>query len=288
MDWQRVVELHSGAAQGLHGSGYLLAPGLVLTARHVVDGLATTDLRLLAADEDGLPGGVGAWQHAQVAWAGGADLDLALLAPPANAPPFRATAIATTLARVDGRAPIRVDALGFPRAMLSPTHSDTLHLEAAIDAWSGVRGEALMLDVRTARPAEGEGWKGMSGAAVFAGDRLVGVIEAVPATLDGSTLRATPVHGLFAPGAAADLLGAAGVTLAEQFVDAAYVDKLPRVGHWGGVREQYARAVVTMLCRIDHVGLAVGGATDRRTPALASFTERRFGLWPPRGITRLT
>jgi hypothetical protein len=38
MEWQRVVELHSGAGVGLHGSGYLLAPGLVLTARHVVDG----------------------------------------------------------------------------------------------------------------------------------------------------------------------------------------------------------------------------------------------------------
>jgi rhodanese-related sulfurtransferase len=285
MDWHRVVELHSGAAQGQHGSGYLVAPGLVLTARHVVEGLAATQLRLLAADEDGLPGGVGAWQQAQVAWIGDADLDLALLTPAAGAPPFREAAGAVTLARLDGRAPIRVDALGFPRAMLSPTHSDTLHIEAVVDAWSGVRGDALLLDVRTTRPAEGEGWKGMSGAAVFAGDRLVGVIEAVPAQLDGSTLRATPVHALFDVGAATALLSQAHVSLADQFVDAAYVDRLPRAGHWGGVREQYTRAVVTTLCRIDHVGLAVGGASDRRTPALASFTERRFGLWPPHGDT---
>lgn len=282
MDWHCIVELHSGAAQGLHGSGYLLAPGLVLTARHVVDGLATTELRLLAADEDGLPAGADAWQHAQVAWTGDAALDLALLTPAAGAPPFRETAGIATLARLDGRAPIRVDALGFPRAMLSPTHSDTLHLEAAIDAWSGVRGDALLLDVRTTRPAEGEGWKGMSGAAVFAGDRLIGVIEAVPARLDGSSLRVTPVHSLFGLAKAAALLSDATVALAEQFVDAAYVEKLPRAGHWGGVREQYTRAVVTKLCRIDHVGLAVGGASDRRIPALASFTERRFGHWPPR------
>ncbi len=286
MDWQCVVELHSGAAQELHGSAYLLAPGLVLTARHVVAGLAATDLRLLAADEDGLPGGVGAWQPAQVAWTGGADLDLALLIPAAGASPFDASARAATLGRLDGRAPVRVDALGFPRAMLSPTHSDTLHLEATIDAWSGIRGEVLLLDVATTRPAEGEGWKGMSGAAVFAGDRLVGVIEAVPGELDRSTLRATPVHAMFEVEAAAALLRDAEVVLAEQFVDAGYVDRLPRVGHWGGVREQYTRAVVTTLCRIDHVGLAVGGAPDRRTPALAAFTERRFGLWPRPGRTR--
>ncbi|MEO8524106.1 MAG: serine protease [Caldimonas sp.] len=285
MEWQRVVELHSGADEGSHGSGYLLATGLVLTARHVVDGLDATEVRLLTADEDGLPGDVGEWQVAQVAWRGGADLDLALLTPAADAAPFRDTTSAATIARLDGRAPVRVDALGFPRAMLSPTHSDTLHLEAAIDAWSGVRGEDLLLDVRTTRPVDDEGWKGMSGAAVFAGDRLVGVVAAVPAKLDASTLRATPAHVMFEVEAAASLLRNAGVALASQFVDAAYVEKLPRVGHWGGVREQYARAVVTALCRIDHVGLGVSGAPDRRTPALASFTERRLGPWP-RGSTR--
>jgi hypothetical protein len=235
-----------------------------------------------------LPGGVGEWQVAHVAWRGGADLDLALLAPATGAAPFRDATSATTIARLDGRAPVRVDALGFPRAMLSPTHSDTLHLEAGIDAWSGVRGDDLLLDVRTTRPAEDDGWKGMSGAAVFAGDRLVGVVAAVPAKLDTSTLRAIPAYLLFEEPAATALLQSAGVALASQFVDAAYVDRLPRVGHWGGVREQYARAVVTTLCRIDHVGLGVGGAPDRRTPALASFTERRFGLWPPRGSAHRT
>lgn len=59
MEWQRVVELHSGKDRGRHGSGYLLAPGLVLTARRVVERLDTTRLRLLAADKDGLPGAVG-------------------------------------------------------------------------------------------------------------------------------------------------------------------------------------------------------------------------------------
>jgi len=277
MQWQRVVELHSGGDGGRHGSGYLIASGLVLTARHVVDGLDATSVRLLEPDEDRLPGGIGAWQDARVVWSG-TDVDLALLAPAAAAA-FRKLESTTTIGRLDGRAPVRVDALGFPRAMLNPTYSDSLHVEAYVNAWSGVRGDAMLLDVRTSRPAQAEGWRGMSGAAVFAGDRLVGVIEAVPARLDGSTLRATPAHALFEATDAARLLREADVDLAPQLVDAAYVDNLPPAGHWGDVREQYTRAVVATLCRIDYLGLAVSGAPDRKMPALAAFSEQRLRPW---------
>ena len=91
MQWQDLVELHGGGDRGLHGTGYLLAPTLLLTARHVVDGLEATGVRLLAPDADGLPGGVGPWQDARVAWSGG-DVDLALLTPLEGSPPFRESA----------------------------------------------------------------------------------------------------------------------------------------------------------------------------------------------------
>jgi hypothetical protein len=65
MEWQCVVEIHGGP-QGRHGSGYLLGTDLALTARHVVDGLEETELRLLEPDELGFPGRVGEWQAAQV------------------------------------------------------------------------------------------------------------------------------------------------------------------------------------------------------------------------------
>jgi hypothetical protein len=284
MYWQNLAEIHSGSAGGLHGSGYLLAPGLLLTAGHVVHGLQESRVRLLEANEYGLPAGVGDWQTARVAWVGD-DVDLALLAPAAGGAPFREPVSAAAIARLGGREPVRVDALGFPRAVLAATHSDTLHLEATINAWSSVRGEALLLDVRTTRPATADGWKGMSGAAVFAGDRLVGVIEAVPARLDDSTLRATPAYSLADADAAMALLHDAEVAIAPQPVDAAYVDALPRAGHWSGVREAYTRAVVTSLLRIDRVGLAIGGAPDRSMPALAAFSAR-LRLWRGDGPSR--
>jgi hypothetical protein len=124
----------------------------------------------------------------------------------------------------------------------------------------------------------------MSGAAVFAGDRLVGVVEAVPARLDGSTLRAVPAHLLSEVDDAAALLRNAEVAIAQQFVDATYVERLPRTGHWSGMREDYARAVVTTLLRIDYIGLAVSGAPDGKTPALAGFTDRRLRSWPDHAI----
>lgn len=277
MEWQRVVEIYGGS-RGQHGSGYLLGPGLAVTARHVVDGLQETEIRLLEPDKLGFPGQVGAWQAARVVWTG-PDADLALLAVDTGNK-VRELPGTTTLGRLDGRAPVRVHAMGFPRALMAPTHSDVLQLQATVNAWSGARSDALLLDVQTTRPAEDDGWKGMSGAPVFAGDRLVGVVEAVPKKLDGSALRATPAHLLFADEDAGKELRRAQVELAAEPVDAKYVDKLPLAGTWGGTREQYARAVVETFCGIDFLGLAVAGAPDRRKPALAAFTARKLRLWP--------
>ena len=229
MDWRRIVELH-GSTNGSHGSGYLLAPGLVLTARHVVDGLATIRLRLLEADADGLPAGVGAWQAARVVWCGSGGSDAALLVPADAAAVFRTPPGGVTFGRLDGRAPVRVDALGFPRAVATATHSDTLHVEAWVDPLTSLRAAVLQLQVTSSRPGDAQGWRGMSGAAVFAADRLVGVVEAVPAALDDHTLRVVPVHPLLDDAEAVQLLRAAGVATALPFVDADYVSRLPRAG----------------------------------------------------------
>lgn len=283
MLWQQVVELHSGGPDGKRGSGYQIASGLVLTAGHVVAGRDETRLRLLLADEDGLPGELGPWQDARVAWTDG-KVDLALLVPK-EGDQF-GVGKRSTIGRLDGRAPIRVDSLGFPRAMQDARRSDTLHIEAVVNPWTGVRSESLVLSVQTARPGDGDEWRGMSGAALFAGDRLVGVVKQVPGRFDSNTLNAAPAHALFEYAGAAQILQAARVSLAERTVDASYVESLPRIGHWGGVRERYTRAVVTNLCRVDHVGLAVGGAPDSRKPALAVFSGWR--LRPKVNFAKLT
>jgi hypothetical protein len=278
VEWQRVVELYSGGDEGLHGSGYLLASGLALTARHVVEGLERTELRLLMPDSYGLPGTVGDWQPAEVAWLGGSDLDLALLVTAGVA--FGSVGRPAMIGRLDGRAPVRVDGLGFPRAMETPTHSDTLHINATVNAWSGIRDDAMLLAVQTSKSNDATGWKGMSGAAIFGGDRLVGVVEKVPAKLDRSTLRATPTFGMFDDECASGLLRRSEVVMSPGFVDADYVARLPRSGNWYGLRANYARAVLNAFCRIDHVGMAVVGSPDVRIPALSTYTDRQLRWWP--------
>src|SRR5262245_54228783 len=105
MEWHCVVEIHGGK-RGQHGSGYLLAADLALTARHVVDGLKETELRLLEPDRLGFPGRVGTWQSAQVEWLS-PESDLALLTPRPGGEHFRKAMAATTIGLLDGRAPAR-------------------------------------------------------------------------------------------------------------------------------------------------------------------------------------
>ena len=278
MQWQRVLEIY-GEPSGSRGSGYLLAPRLALTARHVVEGLEQVEVRWPQADAMGLPGVLGRWTRASVRWLGpGAD-DLALLVP-ANGDDFTVPSGTVALSRLDGHAPVPVHAMGFPRAAGRPARSEALFVAATVNAWSGVPAEAMLLAVQGPNLAEREGWKGVSGAAVFAGDRLVGVLQSVPKAFDGSTLRATTAHLLLEHADAAALLAEAGVQLDPPFVDAAYVARLPVAGHWGGVREHYARAVLESMCFVDFLGLAVSGAPAVRIPALAAYGERRLRLWP--------
>jgi hypothetical protein len=115
---------------------------------------------------------------------------------------------------------------------------------------------------------------------VFGGDRLVGVLQAVPGQLQAGALYATSAHQLFEHAAARRLLDAAGVGLDAKFVDAAYVARLPAAGHWGGLREHYARAVLDSFCGVDFLGLSVSGAPAVRRPAQAVFAAQRLRLWP--------
>ena len=279
MYWQRIVEIYSAEQGGHHGSGYLIAQDLVLTSYHVVEKLQTTEMRLLEADKHGLPGKVGPWQPARVVWVD-EELDLALLAADQKFDKFTSLTGTTTFGRIDSRvpAPVRVHAVGFPRAVKKPAYSDTLELTASVSPWSIVRSGSLLLSVEGAQPAAAEDWKGMSGAAVFAGDRLVGIIRAVPTKLDEGLFAAT-AHPILSNEIAKKLLIDAGVAPNARFVDAAYVDALPPAGHWGGLREQYARAVIESLCSLDDLGLAVSGVLERRVPALSAFTAQRLRLW---------
>lgn len=283
MEWQRSVEIfgsHDG--KGSRGSGYLLADRLILTARHVIEGLSEVRVRFLVPDTDGLPNSVSDWQEAKIAWTGAEALDLALLEPPISAAKFNELPGSVKIARLGGRAVVPVDALGYPRAMETAEHSDTLHIEATVNVLSGVRSEVMLLDVQTVRSRVAHGWKGMSGAAVFAGDCLVAAMREVPGELDETVLQATPIFSMLEEKEARALLDQSKVRQSDPFfIDADYVARLPRSGTWTDLRKDYARAVLRNFCCIDHVGMGVSGTSDVKIAALDSYNARRLRLLFP-------
>ncbi|MGP0024431.1 MAG: trypsin-like peptidase domain-containing protein, partial [Streptosporangiaceae bacterium] len=181
---QLVVDRGPGD-EGSRGSGYLVAPGLVLTAAHVVAGAVTVRVRLdvgQPAEVDVLAAG---W------WADPVghhrtDLAVVMIAPDATAgrevEPARFGRIS------EGMAVLAVQAFGFPRFKLRGDAADgglgmfrdleqvTGHAPVAANRRQGTLAVYLEDPPPAAPGREGPSpWAGMSGAAVWSAGRIVGV-----------------------------------------------------------------------------------------------------------------
>ncbi|GAB7108617.1 hypothetical protein JCM4814A_69310 [Streptomyces phaeofaciens JCM 4814] len=169
---ERVAEI---IAPGRRGSGYLVAPGTVLTAAHVVEGATDVTVRF-QADRPGerTLTATTAWAHAGI--------DVAVLTVRAfeDAPPV-------AFGRAgESDAVLRCTAMGFPRFKLrtdgdGSRFRDAEHVHATCAVLSNRREGTLDLGVAPAPAAdpdpEHDAWEGMSGAAVFSGGRLIGVVS---------------------------------------------------------------------------------------------------------------
>ncbi|MFI6699653.1 trypsin-like peptidase domain-containing protein [Streptomyces sp. NPDC050509] len=166
-----IVALPDG---GRRGSGYLVAPGRLLTAAHVVAGATGIRVRF---DAD-RPGERTA--RAEVTWSD-TGIDVAVLAVPADGPPPEPV----RFARVgDSDAVLRCSAIGFPGFKLrtdkdGSRYRDSEHVHATCAVLSNRREGTL--DLATTPPnfppdAARSPWEGMSGAPVFAGGRMVGIV----------------------------------------------------------------------------------------------------------------
>jgi hypothetical protein len=189
MDPDRVVDVRMSGT-GDYGSGYLLTNRLVLTARHVVgeknEGAACA-VRPAASVADERP--------AHVTWVS-ASLDAALVEIDegrAFGPAERALPLFGR--RTDNSAwryPCR--AQGFPRAIRIDGLRGDWRLEGF--ASPSVRPGAFDISPSNAVPNSADGWKGFSGAAVFNGDLLMGVVESALEGFGGAVVRATPAAAM--------------------------------------------------------------------------------------------
>ncbi|MFD9905576.1 trypsin-like peptidase domain-containing protein [Streptomyces sp. NPDC059063] len=179
IDPHRIAEIITESGRGKRrGSGYRIRTDLVLTAAHVVTDATETVVRC-DADRPG------EWSaQASVAWAD-EDSDLAVLTfvPPETAPAVSATARFGRIAD-DRHGVIGVHAAGFPLWKRRRRHDGAyfreLHqADGTVAALSNLRTGTLEMTVAPAGndpdPATSP-WAGMSGAAVWAGSRIIGVI----------------------------------------------------------------------------------------------------------------
>jgi hypothetical protein len=190
MDPWRVVQLVVDRGTGLEaarGSGFLTAPGRVLTAAHVIEGASAIQVRLDAGQETEINLPAVSW------WADpGAHeaSDLAVVMIPEDATAGRAVERALFGRIGDGAAVLNVAAFGFPlfkaRNSLSESgqvkvfrdfEQATGHAPAAANRRQGTL--AFYLDDPPPGQTPGEApspWEGMSGGPVLVGDRIVGVV----------------------------------------------------------------------------------------------------------------
>ncbi|KFG01317.1 hypothetical protein IQ62_08465 [Streptomyces scabiei] len=193
------------------GSGYLVAPGLVLTAAHVVDDGSRRPYRLTVCQPDSSKAEFAArivWQREDAA------VDAALVEIDADSgwvPPQthhdKHRWVPQRWGRLIGTRPLDVDVVGFPRMQKDPDTKERLdeHLLGRIVPGTGSLGgrqEVLSRDPSVPLPKPDDSsttrWSGMSGAPVLAHDLLCGVIRQDRRADGGSRLTAIPAEALLA------------------------------------------------------------------------------------------
>ena len=226
-DRHRVMEVFVKPVDGPGrvGSGYRVNQTTVLTAGHVVTALPVRSAAKVTAGDEGAGRcelralGERAWTSGSVVWRD-ESADVALIGLAGEVSPLPPSSPAPRWGRVDGIEPIAVSAVGFPWAQERPDRvRDSEQLFGFIAPATTVKAGLCAVTVQTARPvnrAGGSPWAGMSGAALFAGPFLVGVVVVDPARFGTDRVVAAPIAPLLDDAELAGLLdvsaeGVAGV-----------------------------------------------------------------------------
>jgi hypothetical protein len=178
----QLIVTHPGGRR--RGSGYRVTGESVLTAAHLVEGAGAVRVRF----EPDLPG---EWTTDAVSWWADPRSDVAVVSIPSR--PDEEPLSPARFGRIDDRAAVlAVQAVGFPRWKMRtydgtvpaagdsrPRYRDAYHAAGSVAVLSNWR-EGTLEVVVPAAPADPGGdvspWEGMSGAALWVGERIVGIV----------------------------------------------------------------------------------------------------------------
>lgn len=281
LDAQRVAEVIVTLADGSErrGSGYRTAAGTVLTAAHVVEQAAGISVRFDAGRDT-------EWQAgARVVWVSpGVDTAVLGFDAPAGEPSVSAVLFGR-VAEIDVE--ITCSTMGFPRFKLRRSgkglaqYRDSCHRLGRIAGLSHRKEGSL--EIRVDAPDRDPDrvrspWEGMSGAPVFAGRVMIGVVSAHHRPDGLGTLTASRVdrwHDRIGAGALAELRG----VLAFPQARAGLVEVTPaRPGRPDGVHD------VLLSFHPDDLSAAEQLADQLEAYGVAPRLERRPPGAPVRGV----
>ncbi|TYR64108.1 trypsin-like peptidase domain-containing protein [Streptomyces parvus] len=194
-----VVQVRAQASdQRSFGTGYLVGPGLVLTAAHVVlvgDDARSTPVAVGGPGREPVEGEVVWWRQDEKADAALVRVPAARDAGPLSRPPTRFGALVSALPAQSA------EAIGFPRLQKYGSVRDQEHFAGRLSPQTGAVSGHYELSSSTPLPGPRPGedvasWAGMSGAAVFSNGLLVGIVRSDRRARLGARLVATSMSML--------------------------------------------------------------------------------------------